>query len=194
MNRYINEQIRLFLDKEDIIAALSSISACISKNYDRLNWAGFYLVRKNELVQGPFQGKPACTYIPFDKGVCCRCCRDAAVQRIDDVLAFPGHIACDSASRSKLCVPMIINGEVIGEINLDSPENAALPSMRKRKWSKQQMTSPGHLSTKDGNFSPHPFFELSENELPEYRCIQHTCGIVALTCITVIARIQIAQL
>ena len=122
MNRYINEQIRLFLDEEDMIAALSNISACINENYDRLNWAGFYLVRNNELVLGPFQGRTACTHIPFDKGVCGKCYREAAAQRIDDVLAFPGHIACDSASRSELCVPIIVNGQVIGEIDLDSPE------------------------------------------------------------------------
>ena len=122
MNRYINQQIRLFLEEEDMIAALSNISACINENYDRLNWAGFYLVRKGELVLGPFQGKTACTHIPFDKGVCGKCYRDAALQRIDDVLAFPGHIACDSASRSELCVPIIVNGKVIGEIDLDSPE------------------------------------------------------------------------
>ena len=118
----INEQIRLFLDESDMIAAFSNVSACIMMNYDRLNWAGFYFVRNGELVLGPFQGKPACTHIPFDKGVCGRCYTDASVQRIDDVLAFPGHIACDSDSRSELCVPLIVNGSVIGEIDLDSPE------------------------------------------------------------------------
>ena len=118
----INEQIRLFLDESDMIAAFSNVSACIMMNYDRLNWAGFYFVKNGELVLGPFQGKPACTHIPFDKGVCGRCYTDASVQRIDDVLAFPGHIACDSDSRSELCVPLIVNGSVIGEIDLDSPE------------------------------------------------------------------------
>ena len=104
-----------------MIAALANVSACINQNYDRLNWAGFYLVRKNELVLGPFQGKTACTRIPFDKGVCGKCYRDQTSQRIDDVLSFAGHIACDSASRSELCVPIIVNGKVIGEIDLDSP-------------------------------------------------------------------------
>ena len=121
MNKYINEQIRSFLEEDDMIAALANVSACINQNYDRLNWAGFYLVRKNELVLGPFQGKTACTRIPFDKGVCGKCYRDQASQRIDDVLSFPGHIACDSASRSELCVPVIANGTVIAEIDLDSP-------------------------------------------------------------------------
>lgn len=121
MNRYINEQIRSFLEEEDMIAAFANVSACINMNYDRLNWAGFYFVRKGELVLGPFQGKTACTHIPFDKGVCGKCYRDQETQLVDDVLAFPGHIACDSASRSELCVPIVANGSVIGEIDLDSP-------------------------------------------------------------------------
>ncbi len=122
MNTYINAQIRALLEETDMIAALANVSACINENYDRLNWAGFYLVRSNELVLGPFQGKTACTHIPFDKGVCGACYSSASVQRIADVLAFPGHIACDSASRSELCVPIIVNGIVTGEIDLDSPE------------------------------------------------------------------------
>ena len=122
MNTYINAQIRALLEETDMIAALANVSACINENYDRLNWAGFYLVRNNELVLGPFQGKTACTHIPFDKGVCGACYSSASVQRIADVLAFPGHIACDSASRSELCVPIIVNGIVTGEIDLDSPE------------------------------------------------------------------------
>ena len=124
MNTYINAQIRSLLSETDMIAALANISACINENYDRLNWAGFYIVRSGELVLGPFQGKAACTHIPFDKGVCGACYREASVQRIDDVLAFPGHIACDSASRSELCVPVIVNGAVCAEIDLDSPERA----------------------------------------------------------------------
>ena len=122
MNKYINAQIRGFLEESDMIAALANVSACINENYDRLNWAGFYFVRKNELILGPFQGKTACTHISFDKGVCGKCYRDAATQKIDDVLAFPGHIACDSASRSELCVPVIVSGRVVAEIDLDSPE------------------------------------------------------------------------
>ena len=121
MNRYINEQIRSFLEEDDMIAALANVSACINMNYDRLNWAGFYLVRKGELVLGPFQGKTACTRIPFDKGVCGKCYRDMETQLVDDVLSVPGHIACDNASRSELCVPVIAGGKVIAEIDLDSP-------------------------------------------------------------------------
>lgn len=104
-----------------MIAALSNLSACIAMNYDSINWAGFYFVKNGELVLGPFQGKPACTHIPFDKGVCGRCYREKAVQRIDDVLSVKDHIACDSASRSELCVPVLLNNEVIMEIDIDAP-------------------------------------------------------------------------
>ncbi|MBQ1320462.1 MAG: GAF domain-containing protein, partial [Solobacterium sp.] len=75
----------------------------------------------NELVLGPFQGKPAYTHIAFDKGVCGACYREKAVQRVDDVFARPEHIACDADSRSELCVPILVNGDVVGEIDLDAP-------------------------------------------------------------------------
>lgn len=121
MDDLIIKQIAALLEEEDMIAALSNVSACIKENMDRLNWAGFYFVKNGELVLGPFQGKAACTHIPFDKGVCGKCYREKTVQRIDDVLSFPGHIACDSQSRSELCVPVIVNGEMLLEIDLDSP-------------------------------------------------------------------------
>ena len=121
MNKYINAQIKNLLEEKDMIAALSNISACIMSNYQDLNWAGFYLVKQNELVLGPFQGKVACTHIPFDKGVCGKCYRDKEVQRIDNVLEISDHIACDSDSRSELCVPVIVNDEVVMEIDLDAP-------------------------------------------------------------------------
>lgn len=120
-NKYINDQIRGFLSDPDMIASLANISSVIMNNYTDLNWAGFYFVKNNQLIVGPFQGKPACSPIPFTKGVCGKCYRDAEVQRIDDVLAIKDHIACDSASRSELCVPVIVNGNVIMEIDLDSP-------------------------------------------------------------------------
>ena len=117
----INEQIRSFLEEPDMIAALSNISALIHMSYENLNWSGFYFVRGGELVLGPFQGKPACTHIPFDKGVCGRTCRTKETQLVDDVFQVPDHIACDSASRSELCVPVIVNGECIMEIDIDAP-------------------------------------------------------------------------
>lgn len=122
MEKIINQQIKLFCDETDGLAALANISACIKENYDRLNWAGFYIVRHGELVLGPFQGRTACMHISFDRGVCGKCYTSKRAQRIEDVLAFPGHIACDSASRSELCVPIIVNDAVVAEIDLDSPE------------------------------------------------------------------------
>lgn len=120
-NTVINQQIQGFLSDPDMIASLANISSVIYYGYSDLNWAGFYFVKGGQLIVGPFQGKPACTPIPFTKGVCGRCYREKAVQRIDDVLAVKDHIACDSASRSELCVPVIINGEMVMEIDLDSP-------------------------------------------------------------------------
>ena len=120
-NTVINQQIQGFLSDPDMIASLANISSVIYYGYSDLNWAGFYFVKVGQLIVGPFQGKPACTPIPFTKGVCGRCYREKAVQRIDDVLAVKDHIACDSASRSELCVPVIVNGEMVMEIDLDSP-------------------------------------------------------------------------
>ena len=120
----INEMIRGLLEEPDMIAALANISACINVMYEGLNWAGFYLVKNDELVLGPFQGKAACTHIPFEKGVCGLTYRTRKAQRVDDVLAVKDHIACDCASRSELCVPVIVNHSVIAEIDLDAPTTA----------------------------------------------------------------------
>ena len=120
-NTVINSQIQAFLSDPDMIASLANISSVIYNGYTDLNWAGFYFVKGGQLIVGPFQGKPACSPITFTKGVCGRCYREKAVQRIDDVLAVKDHIACDSASRSELCVPVIVNGEMVMEIDLDSP-------------------------------------------------------------------------
>ena len=117
----ISQQIAALLEEPDMIAALSNVSACINMNYANLNWAGFYFVKNSELVLGPFQGKTACTHIGFGKGVCGTCWQTKTPQRIADVLSFHGHIACDSDSRSELCVPVIVNDEVIMEIDLDAP-------------------------------------------------------------------------
>ncbi len=120
-NSIIVEQIKLLLEEEDMIAALSNVSACIMMNYPNLNWSGFYFTKEKDLVLGPFQGKTACTHIPFNKGVCGKTYREKTVQRVDDVLAFQDHIACDSASRSELCVPIIIDDECKIMIDLDAP-------------------------------------------------------------------------
>ena len=120
----VNEQIRAMLEEPDMIAALANVSAVIFEAYDNLNWAGFYFVKHGELVLGPFQGRAACTHIPFERGVCGLAYRTGKPQMIDDVHQFRDHIACDSASRSELVVPVLLEGRCILEIDMDSPLTA----------------------------------------------------------------------
>ena len=103
------------------IPLLSNASALIWQSMDDLNWAGFYLMRDGQLVLGPFQGKVACIHIPVGKGVCGAAVQQDATQRVPDVHAFPGHIACDSASRSEIVVPLRQNGQVVGVMDIDAP-------------------------------------------------------------------------
>jgi GAF domain-containing protein len=117
------EQARALLAGErDRIANAANLSALVYHALPALNWVGFYFYDGNELVVGPFQGLPACVRIPRDKGVCGAAARTRATQRVADVHAFPGHIACDSASRSELVVPLVHDGELVGVFDLDSPE------------------------------------------------------------------------
>jgi L-methionine (R)-S-oxide reductase len=108
--------------ERDAIANAANLSALLYDAMPALNWAGFYLMRGGELVLGPFQGKPACVRIPVGRGVCGTAVARRESILVEDVHAFPGHIACDAASRSELVVPLIRDGEVIGVIDLDSPE------------------------------------------------------------------------
>ena len=103
------------------IANLANISAAIWQEMDRLNWAGFYLMKDGILVLGPFQGKPACIEIPVGKGVCGTAAKERRTILVEDVHQFPGHIACDSASNSEIVVPIFHNGEVWGVLDIDSP-------------------------------------------------------------------------
>ncbi|NWL81070.1 GAF domain-containing protein [Pseudomonas taiwanensis] len=114
----------LLADERDFIANSSQFSAFLFNELPDLNWAGFYLNRNEELVLGPFQGKVACVRIPFSKGVCGAAARTRETQRVEDVHAFPGHIACDSASNSELVVPLVKEGRLIGVLDLDSPNLA----------------------------------------------------------------------
>ena len=107
--------------ERDRIANAANLSALVNHSLPDLNWVGFYLYDGNELVVGPFQGLPACVRIPLDKGVCGAAARTRTTQRVADVNAFPGHIACDSASRSELVVPLVVDGELFGVLDLDSP-------------------------------------------------------------------------
>ncbi|BBU43982.1 GAF domain-containing protein [Pseudomonas monteilii] len=112
----------LFADERDFIANAAQFSAFLYNQVDDLNWAGFYLNRNEELVLGPFQGQVACVRIPFSKGVCGAAAATRQTQRVEDVHAFPGHIACDSASSSELVIPLVKEGRLIGVLDLDSPK------------------------------------------------------------------------
>ncbi|SEQ65265.1 GAF domain-containing protein [Pseudomonas sp. NFACC02] len=114
----------LLADERDFIANAAQFSAFLYTQLDDLNWAGFYLSRNEELVLGPFQGQIACVRIPFGKGVCGTAAQRRETQRVLDVHAFPGHIACDSASNSELVVPLVKEGRLIGVLDLDSPSLA----------------------------------------------------------------------
>ena len=103
------------------IAALSNISSLIMTSLKDLNWAGFYLVRNGVLTVGPFQGKPACIHIQPGKGVCGTALLKDETMLVPDVHAFPGHIACDSASNSEIVVPIHSNGRVVAVLDIDSP-------------------------------------------------------------------------
>lgn len=119
-------QARSILSGErDRLANLSQFAALVFHAVPDLNWAGTYLAHPgDELVLGPFQGKVACVRIPFARGVCGACARTREIQRVEDVHAFPGHIACDSASRSELVLPMVAGGQLVGVFDLDSPTPA----------------------------------------------------------------------
>ena len=103
------------------VAAMSNLSALIMDEVRDLNWAGFYILRDGQLVVGPFQGKPACIHIPQGKGVCGTALAEDSTQLVPDVHAFPGHIACDSASASELVIPIHNNGRVAAVLDMDSP-------------------------------------------------------------------------
>lgn len=107
--------------EKDGLANISNVTGIIMACIDRLNWAGFYILRENELVLGPFQGLPACNRISIGKGVCGTAVETKMVQLVPDVHLFPGHIACDDASNSELVIPIIKDNIVYGVLDLDSP-------------------------------------------------------------------------
>ena len=116
------QQLAALLDGErDLVANAANMAALLYHGLPELNWAGFYFARDNELVLGPFQGKPACVRIPWGQGVCGTAAARRASVVVPDVHAFRGHIACDAASRSELVVPLLKGGGVLGVIDLDSP-------------------------------------------------------------------------
>lgn len=130
--QYMNLLLKGQVDSEkDELANLSNASGIIMACVDRLNWSGFYLMREGELVLGPFQGKPACNRIKVGKGVCGRAVETREVQLVDDVEAFPGHIACDGDSKSELVIPIIKDDKVYGVLDLDSPVKSRFTELEK---------------------------------------------------------------
>ena len=116
-------RLRALLEGEsDWIANSANFAAFVFHELPRLNWAGFYFLQGDTLVLGPFQGKPACVRIPVGRGVCGSAVAQRATIRVPDVHAFPGHIACDTASRSELVVPVWRDGALVGVFDLDSPD------------------------------------------------------------------------
>lgn len=125
MNTLLLEQLRALTDGIcHPISNLANASALLYAGLDRLNWAGFYLLEGKTLVLGPFQGKTACIEIPLGRGVCGTAAAEDRTLIVDDVHCFRGHIACDSASRSEIVVPLHRNGQVEGVLDVDSPEPA----------------------------------------------------------------------
>ena len=114
----------LVAGEPDAVANMANASALIFESLPDVNWVGFYRNVGGELVLGPFQGRAACIRIPFGTGVCGTAAATREVQLVEDVHAFPGHIACDSASNSELVVPLIRDGELIGVLDIDSPTTA----------------------------------------------------------------------
>lgn len=111
----------LLTGEKNRIANLSNASALLNQFLPSINWVGFYLMQEGELVLGPFQGLPACVRIPVGSGVCGTAVAQKETLVIEDVHAFPGHIACDAASQSEIVIPLILDGVVIGVLDIDSP-------------------------------------------------------------------------
>jgi len=120
--RLILQQLKSLLENErNLIPNLANASALLGMALKDINWAGFYLMKNGELLLGPFQGKPACVHIPVGKGVCGSAVYEGKTQLVPDVHKFEGHIACDSASRSEIVVPIYANGKIKGVLDIDSP-------------------------------------------------------------------------
>lgn len=118
----LSKQLDALLEGElDHVSNLSNASALLNQFLDNINWCGFYLVKDDELLLGPFQGLPACVHIPIGKGVCGNAAQSKQTVIVEDVHTFTGHIACDSASQSEIVVPIIVNGTLYGVLDIDSP-------------------------------------------------------------------------
>ncbi|OEF24093.1 GAF domain-containing protein [Vibrio rumoiensis] len=122
MYQRITAQVTALIESEpDMIANLANISSLLNMELEDINWVGFYLLKGDELVLGPFQGNPACVRIPVGRGVCGTAISENTVQRIHDVHEFEGHIACDAQSNSEIVIPFTLNKQVVGVLDIDSP-------------------------------------------------------------------------
>ena len=131
--RLLDSQLRALLgDESDALAATSNFVALLYNALDDVNWLGIYVSRGDELVLGPFQGKTASVRIKLGDGVCGTAAATLATQRVDDVHAFPGHIVCDADSRAEIVVPLLVNGELIGVLDIDSPSLARFDATDQR--------------------------------------------------------------
>ena len=118
----LNDELKeLLRDEDDFITNAANFSALVFDKVADLNWVGFYMLKNNELLLGPFQGKPACIRILLGKGVCGTSAKNRKTIIVEDVHDFPGHIACDSASNSEIVIPMLILGKLYGVLDIDSP-------------------------------------------------------------------------
>ncbi|MFJ7753436.1 GAF domain-containing protein [Peribacillus muralis] len=118
----VQKQLSALLEGEtNRIANLSNAAALLNQFLDEINWVGFYLYEEDQLILGPFQGLPACVRIPMGRGVCGTSAATGKTLRIEDVHQFPGHIACDAASRSEIVIPLMQGGKLIGVLDIDSP-------------------------------------------------------------------------
>jgi len=133
----MNQALRALIEPEgDWLANMANSSAVLFEMMDDLNWAGFYIWKKEQLVLGPFQGKTACIRIDEDKGVCGTAYSQRKIMLVEDVHEFPGHIACDPNSRSEIVLPVIVGGEVIAVLDIDSPKKARFDELD-RKYLKE---------------------------------------------------------
>ena len=121
----LDEKLKTFIAAEKyLISLLSNTSAFFNEHLEDINWVGYYLYQDNQLILGPFQGKAACAVIPLNRGVCGHCATIKKTIVVDDVHNFVGHIACDSASNSEIVVPIIIDNQLFGVLDIDSPVKA----------------------------------------------------------------------
>lgn len=135
----------LLTGESNVVANLSNASALLNQFLDRVNWVGFYVTEGSQLVLGPFQGMPACVRIPFGRGVCGVAAETKTTQLVADVHQFPGHIACDSSSNSEIVVPIIKDGNVIGVLDIDSPEKNRFDEVDQRYLEKFVETLLKHM-------------------------------------------------